>query len=723
MSISIESDVKRIDAYDKVSGQTTYVGDMVPESMLYARPLRATKTHANIISVTLPDLPEGYTFVSAKDIPQGGSNQVAMINNDWQAFAAEITRYKGEIIGLMVGPNIKELISLIKGCSVVYKELPAVTTIEEALTAEKEGNGAPIYQDGYLFGDFCIEKGDAKKGLSKATKQYTYELRTGYQEHVYLEPQSMLALLEEGRPVLYASCQCPFYLQHACDSVLGDSYVSTYGKTLVKVPAVGGAFGGKEHFPDIIGPPLLLAAIKTGKPVQLIFDREEDIAYTVKRHPSKSNYTIGVDKNDQIVGMDITMAFNSGAYQSSSNVVMSRGIFSANSVYDIHNSAVRGLSVATNMVPSDAFRGFGAPQACFASDMAMFQLARDLGKDDLAFREQYFLKQGSSTSTNGVVRDVVVLPEMVARLKEISGYQKKNSMYVNGSGRGIAISLYNHGGGFTGDGEQSIIRGKATLSKERNNHVTIRISTLDMGQGLKTTFSKIVADILEIPMEQISCIDPTTDTVPDSGPTVASRSMMVVGRLVELAARKLKEQWKDGEIQEVTQQYSHPSEFQWDQASMQGDAYPTYSWGAIAVEVSIDPLTYEVKTEGVWCIHDIGKAIDEQVVEGQVIGGVVQALGYGSIEKMEVKDGSFYQGTLADYMIPTSMEFPPVVSELINSPYAYGPFGAKGMGELVHDGAATAFAMAVEKATNKRVSEIPVTPEMVMRLMEEGSNE
>ncbi len=722
MRQSIDNHVLRVDAYDKATGTAQYVGDLHFDDMLYARPLRTERSHSRILSVVIPTLPEGYTFVDVHDIPQGGSNQIVMINNDWQAFASEITRYKGEIIGLMVGPNMETIHTLLSQCSVTYEDLSAVFTIEEALQAEKDGTGDPIYKGSYLFGDFSITKGNPADALQGATKTYQYELRTGYQEHVYLEPQSMVATVEQGRPVLYASCQCPFYLHHACDSVLGESYVDTHGETLVKVPAIGGAFGGKEHFPDVIGPPLVLAAIKTGNPVQLIFDREEDIEYTVKRHPSVSNYTIGVDDNNHIVGMDITMAFASGAYQSSSNVVMSRGIFSGNSVYDITNASIRGLSVATNMVPSDAFRGFGAPQACFASDMAMFRLARDLGEDDLAYREQYFLKQGSTTSTGGTIHDVVVLPEMIARLKELSNYDIKNRSYTPGSGRGIAISVYNHGGGFTGDGEQSIIKGKATLKKYEDGRVDICISTLDMGQGLKTTFAKLAANVLEIPMERVTCIDPTTDTVPDSGPTVASRSMMVVGRLVEIAAQNLKKQWVEGEYQEVTQQYSHPSEFQWDQSTLHGDAYPTYSWGAVAVDVEVNPITYEVETKGVWCVHDVGKAIDEQVVEGQVIGGVVQALGYGGLEKMEIKDGKFYQSTLADYMIPTSMEYPSVVSDLVNSPYAYGPYGAKGMGELVHDGAGAAFAMAVEKAIDRKVCEIPVTPEKIMEYIKGGKD-
>ncbi|MDA3833660.1 MAG: molybdopterin-dependent oxidoreductase, partial [Spirochaetales bacterium] len=227
---------------------------------------------------------------------------------------------------------------------------------------------------------------------------------------------------------------------------------------------------------------------------------------------------------------------------------------------------------------------------------------------------------------------------------------------------------------------------------------------------------KIASAVLDIPVEDISCDNPDTSKVPDSGPTVASRSIMVVGKLVERASLELNRRWDEGAEVAVELDYVHPEGCIWDQNTLQGDAYPTYGWGICVVDVTVDEVTHEVETNGIWTIHDVGMPIDEMIVHGQVNGGVVQSLGYGSLEKLEYEDGKFYQNTLADYMIPTSMDFPMMNSDLIENPYENGPFGAKGMGELVFDGAAAAFADAVQHAVNRDIQRIPVTPEYIMEV-------
>ncbi|HKK65455.1 MAG TPA: molybdopterin cofactor-binding domain-containing protein, partial [Clostridia bacterium] len=474
---------------------------------------------------------------------------------------------------------------------------------------------------------------------------------------------------------------------------------------------------------DVISTPLAVAARKIGKPIGLFFDRVEDISFTPKRHPSVTHFKTALDEDGHILGMDIDVRIDAGAYESCSMVVLQRAIFSVNSVYNIPNVKIRGRAFATNNVPSDAYRGFGAPQGLFAMEAHMSHLARAINVDELKLKKQYLLKQGDVTITNGRIHEEVKLPEIIQRIDDMSGYSKKLKEHTPGLWKGIGISLFNHGSGFTGNGEQEIIKGVVKMRKRADGLVDLLVSNVEMGQGLQTTFRKIAAMVLELPVDSVIYNDPNTDLVPDSGPTCASRSIAVVGYLVQEAAKKLKDRWKESDIVEVRQQYEPPEGLvPWDQENLQGDAYPSYGWGANVIEVEVDPLTYEVTTKGIWAVHDVGVAIDEKVVEGQVDGGIIQALGYGSLEKLEVKEGRFQQKTMADYTIPTTMDFPKIKSALVDNPYEYGPFGAKGAGELVFDGAAAAFADAVQMAINGDVKQIPVTPEYIMEVREDGNN-
>jgi CO/xanthine dehydrogenase Mo-binding subunit len=334
--------------------------------------------------------------------------------------------------------------------------------------------------------------------------------------------------------------------------------------------------------------------------------------------------------------------------------------------------------------------------------------------DPVDFRSRYFLRKGSRTVSNGRVYDEVKLPEMMERALDASGYRKKTASPQ--PLRGVGVSFFLHGCGFTGSGERDIIKGTVILDKAADGAVRIRAATTDIGQGPLTSFRKIVAAVLEIPVSAVVFDAPDTDAVPDSGPTVASRSIMVVGYLLQEAAKKLKAAWKDGEVQSVSQSYVHPSHLSWDGVKLQGDAYPAYGWGVNAVEVRLDPVTFEAAVENIWTVYDVGTPIDRLIVEGQAHGGMIQALGYGSLEKLELRGGVFAQDSLADYAIPTSLDFPRVAVDLIDNPYPGGPFGAKGAGELVFDGGAIAFALAVEAAAGTVVREIPVTPERIMRM-------
>ena len=701
--------IVRVDAVQKARGEAVYVCDMTLPNMQYAYMVRSTIARGRIKAIHVPELPEGYYFISAKDIPAQGKNELWMIAKDWRCFAEDYVLYVGETIGLVVGPDRSVLKRIKAQIKIEYEEQTPAVTIDDGIHCV----GGPMFPEknsNVMCELFCEKGRPMDEVFAEADEVFEETIETPYQEHVHLETNSAIADMEDGKFVFYASAQCPFYIRKSIAGLLD----IPYDDIIVRQCTTGGAFGGKEHFPDVLCGALLVAENKIRKPIKMVFDREEDTQFSVKRHPSKCIYKTAV-KDGKISGVYGHIYYNCGAYLSSSYVVLQRGVFHGNGVYTFDNTYLKGEGIGTNMFPSCAFRGFGAPQTLFAIETHLDHLAHHLGVDPLEFKMQYLAKKGDETTTNGHIIEEVKLPEVLDLITRESDYWRKAKEYKPGCGRGIGIALYNHGGAFTGNGEQAIIKAHARLVKT-GDRVSIQVGSTEMGQGFKTSLRKICAATLGVSIDQIEYLDPDTSKVVDSGPTAASRSTMVVGRLVERAAQEMKERWSEGDFTTEVE-YEHPDGYPWDQATFRGDAYLGYGWGVACVEVEVDKLTNEVKTLGVWSSHEIGKAIDELIVHGQINGGILQSLGYGSMEKLEVKGGRFKQKSMSDYVIPTSMDFPKQFYHIQENPYPWGPYGAKGMGELVFNGASAAYVDAVERALNTRFTSIPIPPEAIEEAM------
>ncbi len=701
---SISAPVQRLDAIPKAEGRAPYLADLrFDKSMLHARIVASTCARGRVRSIRYPDLPQGYAAVDARDIPAGGTNRILMIKDDWPVFADPEVRFRGQTVALLVGPDRAVLASLVARTTVEYTEAKPVLSIDDSLALV----GGPLHGTDNLFADYTVVKGDPDAAFARATDAVEEQFSTGAQEHVYLEPQGCVAVPESGRMTLHVSTQCPFYVRKAVAHALG----WPRERVRVEVPEVGGGFGGKEHYPDVLATAAAVAALKTGRPVRIVLDRAEDMRVTCKRHPSRIRFRTALDDHGSVLGMEIDTVLDAGAYETCSPVVLQRALFTSTGVYDIPNVRVHGRAVATNVVPSDAFRGFGAPQALFAIEMHMDHLARRAGADPVDFRRRAFIRQGGTTLTNGRIHEEVLLGPMLDRILAASGYRAK--AVAQGIGRGIGISFAAHGCAFTGSGERDLIKARVGLRKHADDRVVILAAGVDMGQGLATAFRKVVAGSLGIPLASVQYDRVDTDLVPDSGPTIASRSTMVVGHLLELAARDLKDRWRDGEEQEAWQDYAHPPHLAWDPTTLQGDAYPAWGWGVNAVEVAVDVATREVAVVKAWAIYDPGVPVDRAALEGQAHGGMVQALGWAGLEKLENRGGEYRQATLADYAIPTSLDAPPIEVDFVENPYTLGPFGAKGAGELVFDGAAAAFAMAVQQAVGAEFHDLPLTSERI----------
>lgn len=710
----ISKAIRRVDAVAKCEGTAKYVSDYEFKDCLWARLVRSTIPRGKIKAINVPQMPEGYRLITCRDIPEGGHNYLHMITTDWKCFAEDEVRYVGETIGILVGPDRTTLEDILDGITIDYEEQEAATTIEEALALK----GGAFVNDNNIFCQLQLDVGNVDEAFAKADRIVEETLETGYQEHVYLETNGACCIPEGDGYVVYASAQCPFYIRKSIAPILNIDPE----KITVRQTVTGGAFGGKEHFPDVLCGPLLLAAHVMKKGVKMVFDREEDIENSVKRHPSKVTFRTGLDKDGNIIAMDSVVYYNVGGYLSSSFVVLQRGCFHVTGCYSFPNMRTKGLGVATNCFPSCAFRGFGAPQTIFAVETHLCHIAEMQGLDPLEYKSRYFIKQGDTTSTNGKVVERVMIPEMLGQVLKASDYERKARQYEWGSGRGIGISFYNHGGAFTGNGEQALIKARCRLHKFADGKVEILCGQTEMGQGFHTILPKIAAQVLELPQEMVIFDDPDTSRVPDSGPTAASRSTMIVGELVERAARIMKERYDKEEDFTVETHYEHPEGYPWDQSTFQGYAYLGYGWGVCVVEVEVDPCTGEVTTKGVWSSHDAGHLIDEKIVHGQVNGGILQGIGWASTEVLQNVKGHFRQTSMSDYIVPTSMDYPAQGVYFVENPYQWGPFGAKGMGELVFNGSGAAYIDALSRAIGKRICSIPVPTEEVMHYMLNGTD-
>lgn len=692
---NISRSIPKVDQADKVSGKAVYVGDIFLEDMYYAKTFRSTESKAKIIDIKLPLIPDGYTIVDHKDIPH--ENYVKMIFEDWPIFAQDFVNHIGEPILLVVGKDKQDIDQIIEQIEITYERL------------------IPVFEYDHSVIQKAFNKGDPNKAFESAHQLIEFEYETGYQEQAYIEPQGFVGYLEsENKVTLIGSIQCPYYVKNAVVNMLkcNDEDVRVIQAT------VGGAFGGKEEYPSLMACQLALAVKKTKKAIKLIYEREEDMSVTTKRHPSKIRLKAALDKDNRVIGLSVHVGLDSGAYIGLSGVVLSRAMLAVTASYTIDHLDVKGDVYKTNTVPNGAFRGFGAPQMIFAIEMFMNHIAKEINEDPYEFRLKHLAKQGDLTSTSGIFRDPIIMNQMINKATEISDYHKKSKQYENPNiYKGIGMSWFLHGCGFTGSGESTHINAKVKLKKDENDHVYIYVAAVDMGQGAATTLKKIVVETLEIPYKQVTLDAPDTDFVPDSGPTVASRTIMIVGGLLARAAQKLKAQWVNHEACIVFEHYQQPEYIKWDENTLTGDAYPAYSWGVNVVEVDVCKMTYQVSVKKIWSVYDLGKAIDERIVYGQADGGIAQGVAYGYLEVMQHDQGRLKQKNMTDYIIPTSVDMASTETHIFDNPFALGPYGAKGVGELTLVGGAPAVALAIEQAIGKRITKIPATPEYLMELI------
>ncbi|HEY0478032.1 MAG TPA: xanthine dehydrogenase family protein molybdopterin-binding subunit [Kofleriaceae bacterium] len=753
--------VPRVDGVAKVTGRARYLDDLDAPGAWHGATVRSQVAHGVLEAIEIdPSLGASLgagldgsqvCVVTAADIP--GRNVIALIEDDQPALVPIGGRvmHHDEPIALVAAPTRQLAFAAAKAIRPRIAARPAVFDVDASLAGAVALYGPPSPPspagpdgaggDANVFKQFLLRKGhasDAELDAVFAAAAHVIEGRyqTSPQEQMYIEPQAMMASWQDGRCHIVGSMQCPFYVHKAMKALLG----CDADGVVIAQSVTGGGFGGKEEYPSMLAAHAALLARKAGRAVKMVYDRDEDIAATTKRHPCRTRHRLAVDARGELAAIDIDVVMDGGAYLTLSPVVLSRGVLHAAGPYRCPVVRVRGRVVATNHPPHGAFRGFGAPQTTFAYERQIQKLARLRGEDPLALRKRLALRSGDTTATGQLLGASVGTDEVFAAIEgAIDGAAGAPPVRhgVNRHGapvrRGRGVCFYFHGAGFTGSGEQRLA-GRATVAATARGF-EVRSSSAEIGQGSITIFTQLAAAALGVDPAEVAVIDPTTSRVPDSGPTVASRTAMVVGAVVERAARAVRtrlEAWAaehgvtgtlaaiatahaaatGGELAE-TVTYEPPPGIAWDDATYTGAAYPVYGWAACLVDVEIDLDTCELAI--LRCVQavDVGKAINPAIVRGQIEGGTLQALGWAVLENVVYKDGKVANANMTNCIVPTFADAPELETILVEVPYPFGPGGAKGVGEIPMDGPAAAVANAVEDALGCAFDELPISPEAI----------
>jgi CO/xanthine dehydrogenase Mo-binding subunit len=494
---------------------------------------------------------------------------------------------------------------------------------------------------------------------------------------------------------------------------------------------IGGAFGGKEDFPNLLAGITALLSYKSGKPVKIVLDRKDDLLITTKRHPSRVEIRSSMNtRTAEINKITIDYRLDAGAYQTLSPVVLHRGILHAAGGYRIPQAEITGSLYRSNTPPNGAFRGFGASQAIFAIESHIDNIAHKLSISPLEIRRRNIIKTGDVLPTSQKITEDH-LSDCLNRVIDISDYEKKredftayNKMHQEKKGIGLALGL--HGGGYTGNGEK-VMKSRVRIVIDKNAMVQIHVANVEMGQGAHTTLAQIVNSVFGLQAEKVNVMLPNTAQVPNSGPTVASRTIYVVGNLLQKLALRIKSELGFTGLEEYIS--SHQEKFpltfeevfipdpadEFDDITNQGVAYHDFSWAACVVEISFDPDLYQIRVDKIWNVLDVGKVINDGIARGQVYGGVIQALGWALTENIYKKGFPRLSG-FTDYTMPASLDIPEIQIEFIHTDSPV----AKGLGEIPMDYPAPAIRNALAHATGVFINELPLTPERIFRELNRG---
>jgi CO/xanthine dehydrogenase Mo-binding subunit len=578
-------------------GKRAFIDDLAIDDCLWGMTVRSPAARGRIRKIKFdPSIDwSQFVVVDHRDIP--GPNEIYLIENDQPVLAGAEVRHVHESVVLVAHPSRRMVRRAVEAIAIEIDPLEPVFDFR-ATPAPSQIQ----YGDDNVLSSLRIEKGDIDKALASAAHVIENVFETAAQEHVYLENQGMAAWVEDGVLVVQGSMQCPYYVHNALKHALKRD-----GSQLRVVHApTGGGFGGKEDYPSNLALHVALLALKAGRPVKIVYDRGEDMAATTKRHPARVRHRTGVDRDGRLVAQEIDVLLDAGAYVTLSPVVLSRACIHAAGPYMCENVRIMGAARLTNHVPFGAFRGFGAPQTQFANERQMDAIARTLGIDPVEIRRVNLIREGQTTSTGQVIADGVDRVAVMEAALDVADYQRKKAEHGSFNAthpylrRGLGLATFYHGAGFTGAGEVHL-KSQLQVAGLPDGRVEVLSANTEIGQGTLTILTQIAADRLGYDRQDVVIALADTSRVPNSGPTVASRTAMIVGRLVEDACDKLRaavgldcsargstvkdaiarwHQNNPGGQLKCEARYQRPPGIHWDEEAYRGDAYQAFAWAA-----------------------------------------------------------------------------------------------------------------------------------------------
>jgi CO/xanthine dehydrogenase Mo-binding subunit/CO/xanthine dehydrogenase FAD-binding subunit len=746
----IGRNVIRNDGVAKVTGRGVYGAEERFPGMLYAA-CRYTEIVCG--KVRLLDLEParqapGVAAVAAyPDVP--GDKRIGAIRKDQYVFVDDRVFYTGDVHAIVAAETRELAWAAADRIAVDYEPMPAIFDIEEAIKPDAP-SVQPDFPDNVVV-HYPLRKGDPEKGFAESAHILERVYHTGFQEHAYIEPEAVIAEPDPitGGVKLHGSIQNPFSTRK-----LVAGFLNLRLNQVNVIPSLmGGSFGGKDDILSVMGCRVALLAMMTGRPVQLVNSRENSFRESYKRHPYRLRYKAGFDKSGLLKAMGIDILADSGAYSCQSFFVIWRSVVQATGPYNIPNVRTDIRAVYTNNPYTGAFRGFGSPQVIFAVESLMDEIAATVGIDPVTIRERNGFTQDSVTASGQPLSGHrVSLMEALHTATDRSAFRGKHAAATTDPRfkRGIGLAVSYRGCSLGAEGVDAT---SAIVGMQADGSVYVGAALHENGQGLQTTFAMIAAEVLGCEIGDVCFIAPQTAIIADGGPTVASRSTLMGGRAVQLAAEKVRSElfesirdrlgvasvddtnWcgrvirsnNDREVplsEAVTAAirqgrcltahgWFKGPDATWDEETGQGAAYFTYVYGCQVAEVEVDVLTGRIEVKHITAVHDVGRVINPLGAKGQVCGGVAQGLGYGMLEDFAVDGGRVTSSNFDEYLIPTAPDVPPIDVVLLENPDPFGPFGAKSLGEPTLELGAAAIANAVANATGRRFYEIPLTLERV----------
>jgi CO/xanthine dehydrogenase Mo-binding subunit len=746
----IGEDVVRVDSLEKVLGKPVYTADLIPKGTAYAKLFHSSIPHGLIKRMELGAAkahPGVLGVLTWKDIP--GLNESSAVLPDRQLFADSVVRSTADILGAVIAETLPEADEAATRIRVDYEPLPAIFDPLQAL----EPDAIKIHPKGNVAKRMKIRKGNVEDGFSKSDVVLERTYRTQFQDATPMEPEMGLAIPENGGVRVIGSMQSPHHTQAAVAKVLE----LPPEKVRVIQAVTGGAFGPKsDETPYDVCATAALAAVKYRRPVFCGLDRKDSMVMHTKRHPFVISHKTGVTSDGMLMADESRILGDTGAYASLGVLVIMRATFHTIGAYEVPNVKADSYLVYTDNTYAGSLRGFGGPQAIFAIESQMEELARRLGMDPLEFRLRNMLVPGKKNATGALMDASCGLPECVEKVVTSSNYREKARLYSNQTGsvrRGLGLALLMHGNSLGPEGNDY---GAVHIEVQSDGSISVGSGLTEFGTGAISGMMQVASSVLGVPLARFKLERPDTSRHRESGPTVASRVVVIGGnaalqaaeklksRIVPLAAELLKVGVNDVAIADgvafdrrnpsvrvawdslVAEAYRRGISLKedgfflaptapWDQEVGLGTPYLQYTWGALVAEVEVDTDTGYYKVVGIHAAYDVGKAVNPGGVLGQIYGGTVQGLGYAMMEELLHRDGVVVNPNLGDYYIPTSMDIPAEFKAfIVEVPGPLGPFGAKIIAEPPIVLPAPAVRNAVLNATGVSVDDLPVTSEKVL---------